>query len=211
MNGKRQNRVFRHTSAMASNDLITFAESAIFFHSGRSEHYATATAYTYKHTCAYPLRLSRMLYIKHAANLQRKYAVRSMASVDGPTTHIVSNQMRIDGGTVSMANGSVERAGTARQADRSRAPRRPFGVGAGAIGVPAVIGYLHPAFGVILASSEAVVIVVVFAAALFGSPAISERAFRLLRWLRNRPEPPAPSTSTPSSQSAGSHDSPTAS
>ena len=32
----------------------------------------------------------------------------------------------------------------------------------------------------------------VIAVALFGSQALSERAFRLLRWFGNRPEPPAP-------------------
>ncbi|MEV1001421.1 hypothetical protein [Nonomuraea sp. NPDC050202] len=43
-----------------------------------------------------------------------------------------------------------------------------------------------------LAVIEASVAVVVVAAALFGSDVISERAFRLLRWLSNRPEPEAP-------------------
>jgi hypothetical protein len=32
----------------------------------------------------------------------------------------------------------------------------------------------------------------VIAVALFGSKALSERAFRLLRWFGNHPEPPAP-------------------
>jgi hypothetical protein len=37
-----------------------------------------------------------------------------------------------------------------------------------------------------------VVALTVIAVALFGSQALSERAFRLLRWFGNRPEPPAP-------------------
>jgi len=36
------------------------------------------------------------------------------------------------------------------------------------------------------------VALMVIAVALFGSKAISERAFRLLRWFGNRPEPPTP-------------------
>jgi hypothetical protein len=32
----------------------------------------------------------------------------------------------------------------------------------------------------------------VIAIGLFGSKALSERAFRLRRWFSNRPEPPAP-------------------
>jgi hypothetical protein len=33
---------------------------------------------------------------------------------------------------------------------------------------------------------------VITGTALFGSQAVSERAFRLLRWITNQPEPPAP-------------------
>lgn len=39
---------------------------------------------------------------------------------------------------------------------------------------------------------EFVVILTVLGTALFGSQTLSERAFRLLRWLGNRPEPPGP-------------------
>jgi len=41
---------------------------------------------------------------------------------------------------------------------------------------------------------EIVVALTVIAVALFGSQTLSERAFRLLRWFGNRPEPPAPTT-----------------
>jgi hypothetical protein len=43
-----------------------------------------------------------------------------------------------------------------------------------------------------LVAVELLVVLVVMGAALFGSQEISERAFRLLRWVSNRPEPEAP-------------------
>jgi hypothetical protein len=46
--------------------------------------------------------------------------------------------------------------------------------------------------GQIVAVIELVVAVTVIGTALFGSPDLSDRAFRLLRWIGNRPEPPAP-------------------
>jgi hypothetical protein len=71
---------------------------------------------------------------------------------------------------------------------------RTLGLGAGALGAPAGIGYLHPSLGLTLAAVEVVVVLVVFAAALFGSEVVSDRAFRLLRWFANRPEPRAPAS-----------------
>jgi hypothetical protein len=44
--------------------------------------------------------------------------------------------------------------------------------------------------GEIIAVVEVVVALTITGTALFGSQALSERAFRLLRWLGNRPEPP---------------------
>lgn len=69
---------------------------------------------------------------------------------------------------------------------------RAAGVGAVGLGVPALAWSVHAALGVTLVVFEALVAVVVVGAALFGSEVISERAFRLLRWLSNRPEPEAP-------------------
>lgn len=46
--------------------------------------------------------------------------------------------------------------------------------------------------GEIIAVTEVAMVIRVIAVALFGSKTLSERAFRLLRWLRNRAEPPAP-------------------
>jgi hypothetical protein len=40
------------------------------------------------------------------------------------------------------------------------------------------------------------VILTVLGTALFGSETLSERAFRLLRWMGNRPEPPGPDNTT---------------
>ena len=50
---------------------------------------------------------------------------------------------------------------------------------------------LHPVLGQVIAVSEAVVVLTIIGTALFGSQTLSERAFRLLRWLGNRPEPRA--------------------
>jgi hypothetical protein len=54
------------------------------------------------------------------------------------------------------------------------------------------IGMLHPLLGEVIAIAETAVVLMVIAVALFGSKALSERAFRLLRWFGNRPEPPGP-------------------
>ena len=51
---------------------------------------------------------------------------------------------------------------------------------------------LNPLLGEVIAITEVVVALTVIAVALFGSQALSERAFRLLRWFGNRPEPQAP-------------------
>ena len=59
-------------------------------------------------------------------------------------------------------------------------------------GMPAAGGIVHPWIGLAMAGAELTVALTVLATALFGSRELSERAFRLLRWLANRPEPPAP-------------------
>ena len=75
---------------------------------------------------------------------------------------------------------------------RERVPWRPAVTGAASLGTPVGIGMLNPLLGEVIASTEIVVALTVIAVALFGSQALSERAFRLLRWFGNRPEPPAP-------------------
>jgi hypothetical protein len=61
-----------------------------------------------------------------------------------------------------------------------------------ALGTPVGIGMLHPVLGEIIVGVEVVVALIIIGTALFGSAALSERAFRLLRWVANRPEPRAP-------------------
>ena len=57
-------------------------------------------------------------------------------------------------------------------------------------------GYLHPAIWEALGAADAVIPVIValilLTAILRGSNETCERVFRLLRWIANRPEPPAP-------------------
>jgi hypothetical protein len=82
-------------------------------------------------------------------------------------------------------------------------PWRTFGLGISAIGAPSAASYFHPVLGLLLAASEIATIVTVVASALFGTSTISERAFRLLRWFADRPEPPSPpklASSIPGSQ-----------
>jgi hypothetical protein len=62
------------------------------------------------------------------------------------------------------------------------------------MGTPLALGMLHPMLGAAIAAIEFVVVLIVITTALFGSRALSERAFRLLRWFGNRPEPPGPGT-----------------
>ena len=78
---------------------------------------------------------------------------------------------------------------------RERVPWRSVAASVTALGTPAGIGVLHPMLGDIVAIIELVVALTIIGTALFGSPDLSDRAFRLLRWVGNRPEPPAPETS----------------
>jgi hypothetical protein len=49
---------------------------------------------------------------------------------------------------------------------------------------------------------QAITLMVIFGAALFGTETVSSRAFRLLRWLAGRPEPTAPPSGTSSNDYA---------
>lgn len=69
---------------------------------------------------------------------------------------------------------------------------RPVVAALAAAGIPVTSGMLHPILGEIVFLVELVVVLTLVGAALFGSLDLSERAFRLLRWIGNRPEPPAP-------------------
>lgn len=63
-------------------------------------------------------------------------------------------------------------------------------------GVPLVGEVLCPLLAEIVISAELVLALTVVFMALFGSADTRERAFRLLRWIGNRPEPPAPGQPT---------------
>lgn len=77
-----------------------------------------------------------------------------------------------------------------------RVPWRSVGTGVVSVGTPLGAAVLRPLLGEVMTAVELVVILTVLGTALFGSQTLSERAFRLLRWLGNRPEPPGPSDTT---------------
>jgi hypothetical protein len=70
---------------------------------------------------------------------------------------------------------------------------RSVGAGVASIGTPLGVAMVDPLLGELMAVMEFVVLLLIVpGTALFGSQILSERAFRLLRWLGNRPEPPGP-------------------
>lgn len=69
-----------------------------------------------------------------------------------------------------------------------RVPWRAAGAGLTSLG----IGVADHQLGQITLAIELLAVLAVIGTALFGSRALSERAFRLLRWAANRPEPPVP-------------------
>ena len=81
----------------------------------------------------------------------------------------------------------------------SRLPWRALGLCSPAVGGIAAVYDPHPLAGLVIVIggvSVAVIViataVIVIATALFGSATTSDRAFRLLRWFANRPEPKVP-------------------
>lgn len=79
---------------------------------------------------------------------------------------------------------------------RKLPPWRPITAVAASIGAPASIGLLHPALGTAVFSIELTLAVMIISTALYGAREYSERAFRLLRWIADRPEPKAPPASS---------------
>lgn len=73
-----------------------------------------------------------------------------------------------------------------------RVPWRSVGAGVVSIGTPLGAAVLRPLLGEVMMVVELVVFLTVLGTALFGSETLRERAFRLLRWHGNRPEPPGP-------------------
>lgn len=57
---------------------------------------------------------------------------------------------------------------------------------------PGALSVIHPAFAIALIFIEFGLCIAVVGTALYGSNTVSERAFRLLRWVANKPEPAAP-------------------
>jgi hypothetical protein len=74
----------------------------------------------------------------------------------------------------------------------ARLPWRALGLGSSALGGIAAAYYSHPLVGQAIVVCETASVMITIGTALFGSATTSERAFRLLRWLANRPEPDAP-------------------
>lgn len=66
---------------------------------------------------------------------------------------------------------------------------RTAGIGLTSLGAPVGIWAADPLLGQVAIAVELAVALTVIGTALVGSQALSERAFRLLRWLANRPEP----------------------
>ena len=97
--------------------------------------------------------------------------------------------------TVSSPEGGSGQVGSMDTASTTKAahvPWRPVGTSLISAGVPTAIGMVHPFIGVGMAIVELALALTVIGTALFGSPELSERAFRLLRWIANRPEPASP-------------------
>jgi len=90
---------------------------------------------------------------------------------------------------MNMAGRSAGSAEENSQPNRSQASWRSLGIGVGAIGTPVAASCVHPLLSLSLFAPQAATFMIIFGAALFGTPTISDRAFRLLRWLAGRPEP----------------------
>lgn len=73
-----------------------------------------------------------------------------------------------------------------------RVPWRTAGIGLTSLGTPIGIGVADPLLGQIAIAIELAVAIAIIGRALYGSKALSERAFQFLRWIANRPEPPGP-------------------
>jgi hypothetical protein len=87
----------------------------------------------------------------------------------------------------------VSPEGKATAADAGGIPCWLVGARVTSTGVPVAVGVMHPLLGGMVALVVVFVALVVVATALFGSGELSRRAFRLMRWIRNRPEPRNPS------------------
>jgi hypothetical protein len=78
-----------------------------------------------------------------------------------------------------------------------RLPWRWIGVRVAPVGASAAIGVLHPFLGAVVAVVALATALTIIGTAMFGSPELSSRAFRLMCLIGNRPEP------SPRSEPAG--------
>jgi hypothetical protein len=67
-----------------------------------------------------------------------------------------------------------------------------LGLSAAPAAVPFATAALRPVFGIAVLAAELAFALVLSGIAIFGTQEQADRVFRLLRWLRNRAEPPAP-------------------
>lgn len=113
--------------------------------------------------------------------------------------------------------GVVPPTTTSGAADPQSPPARHRAAGWAKLGTGLVVlagevaeGAFHPALADALAIADVAIPVaftlIVFAAITLGSEETCNRVFRFLRWMTNRPEPPAPASPPP--QSPASHASP---
>lgn len=70
-------------------------------------------------------------------------------------------------------------------------PWRIAGIGL-TVGTPIGISVASPVLGIIVIAIAMIIALAIAGTALYGSQLLSERGFRMMRWLANRPEPPAP-------------------
>ncbi|QXJ22696.1 hypothetical protein AGRA3207_003744 [Actinomadura graeca] len=67
-----------------------------------------------------------------------------------------------------------------------------FGLAATILAIPTGIAFINPDLAVVLASAELALMLTVLVTAVFAPRTVSERAFRLLRWMTGHPEPARP-------------------
>lgn len=73
---------------------------------------------------------------------------------------------------------------------RSNADWRRVTISAGVIGSPVAVGLFAPILSYLVIAVELALVLVITLTALYGSVRVSNRAFRIIRLVLNRPEPP---------------------
>jgi hypothetical protein len=88
-------------------------------------------------------------------------------------------------------SGAPDAIGAHVQREASRVIRA-IGLGAGPAAAPFAAAALLPELGAAVLAVELLLTLIVFGIVVYGTQDRVDRVFRLLRWLYNRPEPPAP-------------------